>query len=157
VAPVKPAPPADGNTPRAPARALSARELQERALLAMCIASPAEGREFLARLTPEHLSGPAAVRARDWLLAHLQEPLAGLPRDDDELVSLVTYLYTQAEREPGGRDAMELNFVQLQKAALEARIDVARRAGGDPPVELQRRRAELAERIAHWETTASRL
>ena len=156
VAPVKPAPPADGNTPRAPARALSARELQERALLAMCIASPAEGREFLARLTPEHLSGPAAVRARDWLLAHLQEPLAGLPRDDDELVSLVTYLYTQAEREPGGRDAMELNFLQLQKAALEARIDVARRAGGDPPVELQRRRAELAERIAHWETTASR-
>src|SRR5262249_60614664 len=34
---------------RAP-RALSARERRERALLAMCIASPAEGREFLERL-----------------------------------------------------------------------------------------------------------
>jgi DNA primase len=157
-APAKPSPPADGKTPpRPPARALSARELQERALLAMCIASPAEGREFVERLTPEYLSGKVAVRARDWLSEHLEEPLAGLPRDDDELVSLVTYLYTQAEREPGGRDAMELNFLQLQKAALEARIDAARRAGGDPPVELQRRRAELAERIAHWETATSRL
>jgi hypothetical protein len=155
--PAKPAAPADGQAPpRAPARPLSARELQERALLAMCVASPGEGREFLERLTPDHLSGPAVVRARDWLLGHLEEPLAGLPRDDDELVSLVTYAYTRADREPGGRDAMELNFLQLEKAAIEGRIDAARRSGGDPPVELQRSRAELAERIAHWETATSR-
>jgi DNA primase len=158
-APAKPAPaPAgDGQAPqRAPARPLSARELQERALLTMAVASPAEGREFLERLTPEHLSGPAAVRARDWLLEHLEEPLAGLPRDDEELVSLVTYAYTRADREPGGREAMELNFLQLEKAAIENQIEAARRSGGDPPVELQRHRAELAEKIAHWETAASR-
>ena len=53
--------------PAAPPRPLSARERRERALLAMCIASPAEGREFLERLTPEHLSSPAVERARDWL------------------------------------------------------------------------------------------
>jgi len=159
-APAKPPPPAaDGAQalPRAPARPLSARELHERALLAMCVASPAEGREFLKRLTPEHLSGPAVVRTRDWLLGHLAEPLAGLPRDDEELVSLVTYIYTRADREPGGREAMELNFLQLEKAAIEGQIEAARRSGGDPPVELQRRRAELAERIAHWETATSRL
>ena len=159
-APAKPPPPAaDGAQapPRAPARPLSARELHERALLAMCVASPAEGREFLERLTPEHLSGPAVVRTRDWLLGHLAEPLAGLPRDDEELVSLVTYIYTRADREPGGREAMELNFLQLEKAAIEGQIEAARRSGGDPPVELQRRRAELAERIAHWETATSRL
>jgi DNA primase len=156
-APARQPPAADREAPRrAPARPLSARELQERALLAMCVASPAEGREFLQRLTAEHLSGPAVVRARDWLLHHLEEPLAGLPRDDDELVSLVTYVYTRADREPGGREAMELNFLQLEKAAIEGRIDAARRSGGDPPVELQRRRAELAERIAHWETAATR-
>jgi DNA primase len=151
------APKADGAAPQplAPARPLSARELQERALLAMCIASPAEGREFLQRLTPEHLSGPAVVRARDWLLGHLEEPLAGLPRDDEELVSLVTYAYTHADREPSGREAMELNFLQLEKAVIEGRIDEARKAGGDPPVELQRRRADLAERIAHWETAGA--
>jgi DNA primase len=150
------APAGDGQAPpRPPARPLSARELQERALLSMAVAAPVEGREFLERLTPEHLSAPAVVRARDWLLAHLEEPLAGLPRDDDELVSLVTYVHTRADREPGGREAMELNFLQLEKAAIEGQIDAARRSGGDPPVELQRRRAELAERIAHWEAATA--
>ena len=141
--------------PGRPARALSARERRERALLAMCIASPADGREYLERLSPEHLSGPAAVRARDWLAGHLEEPLRGLPRDDEELVSLVTQLVISAEREPGAREAMELNFLQLEQALVEGRIDVAQRQGGDPPVELQRRRAELAERIAHWETAGT--
>jgi hypothetical protein len=50
---------------------------------------------------------------------------------------------------------MELNFLQLEQAAIEGEINVAERRGGDPPVELQRRRAELAERIAHWETAGT--
>ena len=41
--------------PRAPTQALSARERRERALLAMCVASPAEGREFLERARPRAL------------------------------------------------------------------------------------------------------
>jgi hypothetical protein len=123
----------------------------------MCVASPVEGREFLQRLTPELLSSPAVVRARDWLADHLAEPLAGLPRDDEELVSLVNRAVSDAEREPGGREAMELNFLQLEQSVIEGRIDAARKEGGDPPVELQRRRAELAERIAHFETAGSRL
>ena len=134
-----------------PAKPLSARERRERALLAMCIASPEQGQEFLQRLTPEHLSGSLAVKAREWLMAHLEYPLVGLPREDEELVSLVTDLYMRAEREPGGREAMELNFLQLEQAVVEGRIQAAERAGGDPPVDLQRRRAKLAERIAHWE------
>ncbi len=136
----------------APPRPLSARERRERALLAMCVASPAEGREFLERLTPDHLSSPLVARARDWLAAHLDDPLAGLPRDDEELVSLVTQIVMGAEREPGGRDAMELNYLQLEQIVIESRIEAARKKGGDPPVALQRRRAELAERIAHSET-----
>jgi DNA primase len=150
-------PKADGKaSPQRPAAGpLSARELRERALLAMCIASPAEGREFLERLTPEHLSAPAVVRTRDWLAEHLAEPLAGLPRDDEELVSLVTYVYTRADREPGGREAMELNFLQLEKAVIEGQIEAVRKEGGDAPVDLQRRRAELAERIAHWEAASA--
>jgi hypothetical protein len=121
----------------------------------MCIASPAEGREFLERLTPEYLSGPVTIKARDWLAAHLAEPLAGLPRDDEELVSLVTSLKVRSEREPGGREAMELNFLQLEQAVIEVQINAAQREGGDPPVELQRRRAELMERIAHWEAAGA--
>jgi hypothetical protein len=75
----------------------------------MCIASPREGRDLLERLTPEHLSSPAVERARDWLAGHLDEPMSGLPREDDELVSLITSLVMKAEREPGGREAMELS------------------------------------------------
>ena len=141
--------------PAAPPRPLSARERREQALLAMCIASPGEGRELLERLTPEHLSSPAVARARDWLAGHLEEPMRGLPREDEELVSLITQLVMRAEREPGGREAMELNFLQLEQAMIEGRIQAAQQGGGDPPVELQRRRAELAERIAHWETAGA--
>jgi DNA primase len=155
-----PPPPArakrDGDRRAAPAAApLTARERRERALLAMCIASPTEGRGFLERLTPEHLSSAVVARAREWLAGHLEDPLAGLPREDEELVSLVTQLVMSAEREPGGREAMELNYLQLEQVVIEGRIESAQREGGDPPVELQRRRAELAERIAHWETAGA--
>jgi hypothetical protein len=51
---------------------------------------------------------------------------------------------------------MELNFLQLEKAVIEGQIEAVRKQRGDAPVELQRRRAELAERIAHWETATSR-
>jgi DNA primase len=150
------APKADGGgSAPAPPRPLSAREHREQALLAMCIASPGDGRELLGRLTAEHLSSPAVARARDWLAEHLEEPMRGLPREDEELVSLITQLVMRAEREPGGREAMELNLLQLEQALIEGRIEVARKGGGDPPVELQRRRAELAERIAHWETAGA--
>jgi DNA primase len=145
-----------GAGPRAaPPRPLSARERRERALLAMCIASPAEGRRFLERLRREHLSSPVMSRARDWLAAHLDDPLHGLPREDADLVSVMADLSVRSEREPGSEEAMELNFLQLEQAAIEGEINVAQRRGGDPPVELQRRRAELAERIAHWETAGT--
>jgi DNA primase len=152
----RPEPASGADGPGAPGRPLSARELRERALLAMCVASPAEGLEFLERLTPDHLSSPAVVRARDWLVEHLDHPLAALPHDDEEMASLVTSVHARAELEPGGRDAMELNYLQLEQAAIEAQIEAVRKQGGDPPVELQRRRAELTERIAHSETAGSR-
>jgi DNA primase len=137
----------------AEARPLSARERRERALLAMCVASPAEGREFIERLTPEHLSSPLTVRARDWLERNLDEPTRGLPRDDEELVSLVTQLVMWGEREPASHEAMELNFLQLEQGMVERRIEAAAREGGAAPVELQRQRAELVERIARREAT----
>jgi DNA primase len=145
--------PKSGNAARR--RSLSSRERRERALLAMCIALPAEGHELLAKLAPEHLTSEQAERAREWLAGHLDDPLAGLPREDGELLSLITELVMSAEREPGDPQAMELNFLQLEQAAIEGRINDAQRSGGDPPVELQRRRAELAEKIAHWETAGA--
>jgi hypothetical protein len=120
----------------------------------MAIALPDDGTEVLARLTPAHLSSPLMARAREWLVGHLEEPMKGLPREDEELVGLVTQLVMGAEREPATRESMELNFLSLDLAMVEGEIDQATAAGADAPVELQRRRADLAERIAHFETSA---
>ena len=142
-------PPPAGNGRR---EALSARELQERALLAMCVTSPKDGREFLERLTPEHFSSPLAVRAWEWLSEHLDAPMTGLPREDEELVSLITQLVMTAEREPGSREAMELNMLQLEQRMLEDRLGAARERGDDQAfTRLSRERAGLAERIARGE------
>ena len=130
-------------------RALSAQELREQALLAMCIAAPAYGRDYLERLGEEHLSSPVMQRVSDWLRAHLEHPREGLPRGDEELADTVTQLVVRAQREPASPEAMELNFLLLEKGAVEREIAEAEANGGDPPVKLQQRRAELAERIAH--------
>ena len=140
---------ASGNGQR---HALSARELQERALLAMCVAAPREGREFLARLTPDHLSSDLVRRAWRWLSDHLDAPMDRLPRDDEELVSLVTQLVMTAEREPASREAMELNLMQLEQRMLEDRLGAARERGDDVELNrLSRERAGLAEKIARGE------
>ncbi len=136
-------------------RAVSGRERRERTLLAMCVADPALGREFIARLRPEHFSSPAVERACGWLSDHLDEPLKGLPRDDDTLVNIVTQIAMSAEREPASHEAMELNFLELERAAVEHRIAALEPGEESEIVELQRRRAELAERIARFRAAAT--
>jgi hypothetical protein len=53
----------------------------------------------------------------------------------------------RAEREPASREAMELNFLELDLNRLDDEIKASQSSGGQPPVDLQRRRAELAERV----------
>jgi len=117
-------------------------------LLAMCIAAPQLGREYLGRLSDAHLSSPVVVRARDWIAAHPSDPVAGLPREDEELVSLITKLVAKSQREPATPDSMELNFLDLEQRAIEDQLAAARESGADAAVELQRRRADVADRIA---------
>ena len=139
------------STERKPAkpRALSARELQERALLAMCIADPKSGRRFIDELTEEHISPSGGLGLR-WLRDHLEEPMAGLPREEPELVSLVTELVMRAESEPASEPAMQLNFDLLEQQRLEDGISAAQKAG-DYVVSsrLSQERAALTDRIAH--------
>jgi DNA primase len=135
--------------PSKPREVLTPRELRERWLLAACIADPAAGREFIERLTPEHLSRGGG-RALEWLRDHLDHPAAGLPRDDEELVSLITQLVMASEREPAEPGAMELNFMQLEQQRLERAISTAQRAGDyERGARLSRDRAKLTDRIAH--------
>ena len=118
------------------------------ALLAMCVSLPAAGQGILDRLTDEHFSSPLAARACAWLREHLEDPSAGLGRDDEALLAYVTQVRMESEREPASAEAMELNLLELERGMVEDRIAAAEAKGGEPPVALQRRRAEIAERIA---------
>ncbi len=130
---------------------LTSRERRERALLAMCIALPAEGSEYLTRLTAEHLT-PLGRRAAVWLGEHPGDPGSDLPRDDDELAGLVAELVILAHDEPASVEAMELNYLLLEQRRLEAEIAAAGRAGErERRAALSRERAALVERIARTE------
>jgi DNA primase len=139
--------PAGADARRGP-ETMPTHERRERALLAMCIAAPGEGRDVLDRLRPEVLS-PLAGRALTWLREHLDDPLRGLPRDDEELVSLITQLKMVAEREPASPEAMDLNLMLLEQHALERQIAEAAKSGADDRWrELSQDRAKLVERIS---------
>ncbi len=133
---------------------LTSRERRERALLAMCVALPGEGAEYLERLSGDHLSATGA-RAREWLRLHLEDPTGQLPHDDRELAAVVTELVMTARTEPASAEAMELNFMLLEQRRIETRIGEAGESGDyEKRAELSRERAALVERIARAEQVA---
>ena len=135
--------------PRPVAVSLTPRETRERALLAMCIADPETGRRFIDQLTDEHLSA-SGKPALGWLREHLADPMAGLPREDAALTSLITELVMRAESEPASEGAMQLNFDLLELQRLEDGISAAQQAGDyEVSTRLARERAALTDRIAH--------
>jgi DNA primase len=133
---------------------LTSRERRERALLAMCIALPEEGREYLGRLTDAHLS-PSGLRAATWLREHPEEPASNLP-DDPELTGLITELVMLAHDEPASRESMELNFLLLDQRRIEHEIAAAgERDDYEARATLSRERATLVERIARTQRVES--
>jgi DNA primase len=137
--------------PARPTAKLTSRERRERALLAMCVALPEEGSEFLARLTPEHLS-PIGGKALDWIRQHPQDLASNLPSGDDELAGMIAELVMVAAEEPASTEAMELNFLLLEQRRLEAEIAAAGQAEEtERRARLSMERAALVERIAHAE------
>jgi DNA primase len=143
---------AKGPGPQEVARSLTPRETRERALLAMCIADPKRGRPFIERLRDEHVSESGAPALR-WLREHLDDPMSGLPREDEELTALITELVMSSERVPALEGAMQLNFDLLEQQRLEDSISAAQSAGDyEAGARLSRERAELTDRIAYAET-----
>jgi len=140
-----------GPVPARRSAELTSRERRERALLAMCIALPEDGREYLSRLTDAHLSRLGA-RAAAWLREHPGDPASDLPREDAELSGLIAELVITAHDEPASPEAMELNFLLLEQRRLEAEIaDAGERDEYERRAALSRERAALVERIAHAE------
>jgi hypothetical protein len=134
--------------PAPPPRELGPQERREEALLAMCIAAPALGADFIERLTPEHFATDANRRALEWLREHVEEPLEGIPREDEQLVAQINRLTQMSE--PASEQAMTTSWLQLEVRRMDRAIGEARSAGaGDTDVvALQRRRAELVEALA---------
>jgi DNA primase len=131
--------------------ALTSRERRERALLAMCIALPDEGRDYLARLSDEHLS-PSGAAAAAWLREHPDDPASNLPHDDEQLAGLIAELVILAHDEPASAEAMELNYLLLEQRRLESQIATAGEADDyERRAALSRERAALVERIARTE------
>ncbi|HST68889.1 MAG TPA: DNA primase [Solirubrobacterales bacterium] len=133
---------------------LTSRERWERSLLAMCIALPNDGREYLGRLTDAHLS-PTGVRAAAWLREHPEDPGSDLPHDDGELAGLISELVIMSGEEPSSREGMEHNFLRLEELRLEREIAAAGERGDyERRAALSRERAALVQRIAHAERPA---
>jgi DNA primase len=144
-----PAPPPGNAAP------LTSRERRERALLAMCISLPAEGRDYLARLSDAHLS-PSGLRAAAWLREHPEDAASNLPHDDAELSGLITELVMLAHDEPASQESMELNFLLLDQRRIEREIAAAgERDDYERRAALSRERAALVERIAHTQRVES--
>ena len=152
-APPEASPGADAPQPRRTAE-LTSRERRERVLLAMCIAMPSEGKEYLARLTDAHLSA-TGLRAAAWLREHPEDPASNLPHDDGELAGLIAELVIISREEPASHEAMELNFRLLEQRRLEGEIAAAGERGDyERRAALSRERAALVNRIAHAERPA---
>ncbi len=131
---------------------LSQRERQERHLLAMCVAKPDEGRQYVEKLEPRHLSSPLMERTVAWLRQHLDDPAEGLDPEDQELHRLVAALVVRADPATVGMGSIRRNFMELELAALEDQISAASKTG-DPAqrAELNRQRARLVEEVARAE------
>jgi DNA primase len=141
------------NGARAGARGggLSRREETERAFLALCIASPAEGRVALAELDlQEHFSSDLLRRAAKHLReGSLTEPMAdgsgegdGLDADP-ELKRLLAELVVEAGRDEAHPAMLEVQRLQLELARLERRIQQARGQQDADVSALATRRGEL--------------
>jgi DNA primase len=145
-----------GSRPSQPRRQgeLTSRERRERALLAMCVAIPAEGKEYLSKLGEAHLSA-TGQRAAAWLREHPGDPASNLPHDDGELAGVIAELVIMSREEPASHEAMELNFLLLEQRRLEDEIAAAGERGDyERRAALSRERAALVQRIAHAERPA---
>jgi DNA primase len=139
------------NGSRSRASGASGREDTERAFLALCIASPEEGRQALDSLdVDEHFASEllrrAARRLRD---GSLHEPMSGDAArvgdldEDPELKALLAELIVEAGREQAHPAMLEVQRLQLQLARMDREIQRARGAGRGDVSALAQEKAQV--------------
>jgi DNA primase len=110
-----------------PRAALSRDESQQRAFLALCIASPVEGANALAALDIDHDFTTDLLRgAARHLRQHVAAPMDALP---EELAGLIPELAVRATDLDATPAVLELERLQLELARVKRQIVGARRAG----------------------------
>ena len=130
---------------------MTRREDTERAFLALCIASPAEGAQALAGLELEqYFSSDLLLRAarhlRDGDLAEPMTDTAGesAPLEEDpQLKGLLAELVVEAGGDEADTAMLDVQRLQLELASIDRQIQRARGVEGGDVSDLGRRRAEL--------------
>ncbi|MBK5230899.1 MAG: hypothetical protein JJE27_06990, partial [Thermoleophilia bacterium] len=118
-------------------QAFSEREKPERLFMASCLAAGATGREYLAKLTDDLVSTPLMRELRDHLRENFENPLAGVAALKPQLRDAVTEVAMLSERERASDKAIQLDFLQLEKAGLDRAL-AASPAGDKARIELKR-------------------
>jgi len=99
----------------------------ERIFLALCLASGPRGREYLERLTDDHLSSAVLRRVHAHLLSHFDDPLAELDPADGELAALVAGIALRAEDgESAEEPLLRMSFLALELRRIDRAVRRAR-------------------------------
>ena len=118
----------------AEAGAVARGERAERKFLAMCVSSGERGREYLERISDEHLSSDVLRRVRTWIIEHFDSPTVGLRSEDQVLAKTVGEIVVRASSEPVNQTGLEIGFLQLEQRKLETQI---KRAADEEDLERQ--------------------
>jgi hypothetical protein len=130
----RPAVRSDGETPDL--RAVDSQTKSEKALLAMCLAQPHIGRDYLERLERDHFSSEAMREVRDHLASHFGNPLDSLPADNPALSAQITGVVMLAEEASASEEVLQVSFLQLELRRVQRAIGHAAQDG-----DLERQRA----------------
>lgn len=136
-----PSRPVGGERRVPPARPISAMERAERVFLALCLQLGETGRGYLERSTPEHFATDVMREARDHLVTHSGDPLAGLDPDEQSFASAVMKIVQMADEAPVATSALELSFLQLDLRRVERDLRSAEQLS-----DFERQRGLWAER-----------
>jgi DNA primase len=102
----------------------------EREFLTRSLSSGVLGREYLSRPADDQFSSDVFRRARDHLVAHFEDPLAGVPEDDPALGALVTDVaYAAQERPPSEEPVLHMSLLVLEQRRIEREIARASQQG----------------------------
>jgi DNA primase len=122
----------DAGMPNPPAQhfqrpPLDAVAKSERTFLAMCLAQPHVGRDYIERLERGHFSSEGMQRVHEHLASHFDNPLAELPEDNPSLAAQITEVAMLAEEEPASEGVLQLSLLQLELRRLERELRDAQR------------------------------